>query len=83
MSALSLSLSRQLRVSGRSETYSLVLTDRWLDSPSHMQHLYSVCRAKTKIWKALSNGTHNDTVAEPNYFQYIAEFIREHVLKES
>lgn len=48
-----------------------------------MQHLYSVCRAKTKIWKALPNGTHSDTVAEPNYFQYIAEFIREQVLKES
>lgn len=51
--------------------------------PSHMQVLYSVCRAETKIWKAMPNGTHNDTVAEPRYFDYIAEFIRDHVLNSS
>lgn len=58
-------------------------TDCWLDRPSHMQHLYSVCQTKTKIWKAIPDGTHNNTVAEPHYFQYIAEFIREQVLKDS
>lgn len=51
--------------------------------PSHMRKLYSVCRAETKIWKEMPNGTHNDTVAEPHYFNHIAEFIRDHVLKES
>lgn len=48
-----------------------------------MQQLYSICRSKTKIWKTIPNGSHNDTVAEPNYFQYIADFIREQVLKDS
>jgi len=51
--------------------------------PSHMQQLYSVCKAKTKIWKAMPNGAHNDSVAEPYYFDYIAAFIQEHVLKGS
>lgn len=54
-----------------------------VDRPSHMQQLYSICRSKTKIWKTIPNGSHNDTVAEPNYFQYIADFIREQVLKDS
>ncbi|KAI9697646.1 MAG: hypothetical protein M1836_004596 [Candelina mexicana] len=48
--------------------------------PSHMKELYSICKAPTKIWKELPNGSHNDTVAEPNYFRYIGEFIRDHVL---
>lgn len=48
-----------------------------------MEQLYSLCQAKTKIWKAIPNGTHNETVAEPYYFHYIAEFIRDHVLKAS
>ncbi|MCJ1364275.1 hypothetical protein MMC16_003384 [Acarospora aff. strigata] len=51
--------------------------------PSQMRQLYSVCQARTKIWKAISNGTHNDTVAEPDYFRYIADFIRDQVLKSS
>ncbi|KAL9123069.1 MAG: hypothetical protein Q9187_000371 [Circinaria calcarea] len=49
--------------------------------PSHMEQLYSLCRSSTKIWKAMPNGTHNDTVAEPYYFNYIADFINDHVLK--
>ncbi len=48
-----------------------------------MQQLYSVSQATTKIWKAIPNGSHNDTVAEPYYFNYIADFIRDHVLEGS
>ncbi|KAL2350681.1 BEM46 family protein-like protein [Cryomyces antarcticus] len=47
--------------------------------PTHMKQLYDVCRAEPKIWKELPNGSHNDTVAEPGYFQYIEEFIRNYV----
>lgn len=67
--------------------HSMLLTLKPTDldfvRPSHMQVLYSVCRAETKIWKAMPNGTHNDTVAEPRYFDYIADFIQDHVLKTS
>ena len=45
-----------------------------------MRELYSSCCADTKIFKEFPNGTHNDTVAEPGYFQYIADFIHQHVL---
>lgn len=48
-----------------------------LRRPSHMQQLYRVCRAKRKVWKAICNGSHNDTVAEPYFFDYFLEFIRE------
>jgi hypothetical protein len=45
-----------------------------------MQQLYSVCRAKTKTWRTIPNGSHNDTVAEPDYFMYIFEFIKDKAL---
>ena len=44
-----------------------------------MTELFSICRAETKIWKDISNGSHNDTVAEPHYFNYIADFIEDRV----
>jgi len=52
---------------------------------SHMKALFDVCEADTKIWKEFPEGSHNDTVAEPGYFDYIDEFIRFEVLgtKES
>lgn len=40
-----------------------------------MEQLYSVCQAKKKVWKTIPNGTHNDTVAEPHYFEYVIDFI--------
>ncbi|KAI9814830.1 MAG: hypothetical protein M1827_003096 [Pycnora praestabilis] len=49
--------------------------------PAHMRHLFTICQAKKKIWKELPNGSHNDTVAEPDYFKYIAEFIRDEVIE--
>lgn len=48
-----------------------------LHRPSHMQQLYAVCRAKKKVWKTMPNGTHNDTVAEPYFFNYMIDFINE------
>jgi hypothetical protein len=47
-------------------------------SPSHMTRLFHVCKAP-KVWRELPNGSHNDTVAEPRYFQYIEDFLSEHV----
>lgn len=40
-----------------------------------MKKLYEVCNSPVKVWKELPNGTHNDTCAEENYFDYIDEFI--------
>ena len=46
-----------------------------------MVELYSICKTKTKVWKDLPEGSHNDTVAEPFYFNYIADFIDDVVTK--
>ncbi|KAL6708667.1 bem46 protein, variant [Coniothyrium glycines] len=46
--------------------------------PTHMSRLYQVCKSP-KVWKELPNGSHNDTVAEPGYFQYIEDFLSEFV----
>jgi hypothetical protein len=43
-----------------------------------MTRLFEVCKAP-KVWKELPNGSHNDTVAEPRYFQYIEQFLSEFV----
>lgn len=48
--------------------------------PTHMSRLYKVCRSP-KVWKELPNGSHNDTVAEPRYFQYIEDFLSEFVAR--
>lgn len=48
------------------------------DRPSHMARLFQVCKT-TKVWRELPNGSHNDTVGEPRYFQYIDDFLREYV----
>jgi hypothetical protein len=48
--------------------------------PSHMTRLFEVCKAP-KLWKELPNGSHNDTVAEPRYFQYFEEFLSEFVAR--
>lgn len=46
-------------------------------SPEQMKQLYAVCKAKRMIWRELPNGSHNDTVAEPYFFDYISDFLRE------
>lgn len=45
-----------------------------------MKQLFDLCQAKTKIWRTIPNGSHNDTVAEPDYFMYICEFIKNKAL---
>ena len=49
-------------------------------SASHMKELFELCRAKVKIWKELPNGSHNDTVGEPYYFEYISDFIDNEIM---
>ncbi|KAF2141690.1 uncharacterized protein K452DRAFT_227990 [Aplosporella prunicola CBS 121167] len=51
--------------------------------PSHMTRLFELCVSKSKIWREFPNGSHNDTVAEPLYFEYIEDFLRSHVLRKS
>ena len=48
-----------------------------------MKQLLSVCRAKSITWRTIPNGDHNNTVAEPNYFQFIFDFIKEKALGET
>lgn len=45
-----------------------------------MKTLYEACRTKVKIWRDFPEGSHNDTVAERGYFDYIEGFIRDVVL---
>lgn len=49
--------------------------------PTQMRDLYKVCKSKTKIWKSLPHGHHNDTVAEEGYFDAIWRFLMEVVVK--
>jgi len=46
-------------------------------SPEHMKQLYAVCKAKRKIWKEMPNGSHNETVTEPYFFNYVFDFVSE------
>ncbi|KAJ6013386.1 hypothetical protein N7540_007977 [Penicillium herquei] len=48
--------------------------------PSHMAGLFSLCQSETKIWRTLPHGAHNDSVAEPGYFEHIHGFISEEVM---
>lgn len=50
----------------------------WHNRPSHMKKLFHACKSP-KAWRELPNGSHNDTVAEPRYFQHINEFLSEFV----
>jgi fermentation-respiration switch protein FrsA (DUF1100 family) len=50
--------------------------------PSNMTQLFAVCQSERKIWRTLPNGGHNDSVAEPGYFDHIHSFIREEVETE-
>lgn len=42
-----------------------------------MNELFSVCRVQKKIWREFPNGSHNDTLAEPGFFDQIIEFVRD------
>ena len=45
-----------------------------------MKQLFRLCKAKTMVWKELPYGDHNNTVAEPGYFNYIDEFIAKYIV---
>ncbi len=42
-----------------------------------MKQLYSISQAKSKTWRAIPNGDHNNSVSEKDYFNYIFEFLKE------
>ena len=46
-----------------------------------MKKLHDACQTKTKVWRELPHGDHNNTVAESGYFQFVEEFIRTHVMR--
>ncbi|KAJ5082199.1 hypothetical protein N7532_011242 [Penicillium argentinense] len=50
--------------------------------PTNMTQLFSVCKSERKIWRTLPNGGHNDSVAEPGYFEHIHSFITEEVMDD-
>ncbi|KAL4920356.1 Alpha/Beta hydrolase protein [Aspergillus aurantiobrunneus] len=49
--------------------------------PSNMTQLFAICNSSRKVWRTLPNGAHNDSVAEPGYFEHIHSFISEEILK--
>jgi hypothetical protein len=51
-------------------------------SPSNMTQLFAVCKSSRKVWRALPNGGHNDTVAESGYFEHIYDFVMEEVIRK-
>jgi abhydrolase domain-containing protein 13 len=55
------------------------LKDEIVPAPM-MATLYNLCMVKHKMCKTFPNGYHNDTVAEPGYFDAIWAFLAEEVL---
>ncbi|KAL8856625.1 MAG: hypothetical protein Q9178_006781 [Gyalolechia marmorata] len=45
--------------------------------PTHMTQLFSVCRAPKKIWRAFPKAMHNEIIAEPYFFDFVAEFLQD------
>ncbi|XRM40403.1 bem46 protein, variant [Aspergillus tubingensis] len=50
--------------------------------PSNMTQLFAICKSDRKVWRTLPNGGHNDSIAEPGYFEHILSFVREEVLAD-
>lgn len=48
-----------------------------------MKELFRLSKAKNVVWKELPYGDHNNTVAEPGYFNFIDEFLHRYVLSRS
>ena len=46
-----------------------------------MKRLHDVSQARTKVWRELPHGDHNNTVVESGYFHFIEDFIRTHVVR--
>jgi abhydrolase domain-containing protein 13 len=57
------------------------LKDEIVPAPM-MKTLYNLCNVDRKVWKTFPNGHHNDTVAEPGYFDAIWAFLVQDVLSE-
>ncbi|CAG8563833.1 2016_t:CDS:2 [Ambispora gerdemannii] len=52
--------------------------------PAHMRQLYELTETRgRKVWKEFPNGTHNDTVLQPEYFETIGEFIENRVMSST
>ncbi|OJK05295.1 hypothetical protein ASPACDRAFT_1893800 [Aspergillus aculeatus ATCC 16872] len=49
--------------------------------PSNMTQLFAVCKSSRKVWRTLPNGGHNDSVAEPGYFEHIHSFVMEEIVR--
>lgn len=48
-----------------------------------MTQLFAISKSNRKIWRTLPNGGHNDSVAEPGYFEDILSFVTEEVLPDA
>jgi abhydrolase domain-containing protein 13 len=55
------------------------LKDEIVPAPM-MKTLYDICKVERKLWETFPNGHHNDTVAEPGYFDAIWAFVVQDVL---
>ena len=51
--------------------------------PSNMTQLFAISKSNRKIWRTLPHGGHNDSVAEPGYFEHILSFVTEEVLPDT
>lgn len=47
-----------------------------------MTQLFAICNSSRKFWRTLPNGGHNDSVAEPGYFEHIHSFITEEMVSD-
>lgn len=43
--------------------------------PKHFRKLYDDCLCKRKLFRILPDGAHNNTVLQPNYWDYVYQFI--------
>lgn len=43
--------------------------------PRHFRKLYDDCPSKRKLFRILPEGAHNNTVLQPNYWDYVYQFI--------
>lgn len=50
--------------------------------PPHMKGLIELCPADVKVVEFFANGTHNDTIVQPEYWEKLVLFIRRYVKPE-
>lgn len=48
-----------------------------------MEKLYSRSTSDHKVWREFSDGTHNDTVAQPGYMKAVLEFVEQVITRSS